>query len=200
MDKKERPWESEESFAYWTDEATGLTCMVLRHPTFLVLNGYVRLPKGSPLEGVHYTDDTMSSVSIHGGITFTGKMVEEGKCVGFSDIYADSDDGVNMDGHWIGFDTCHAGDYSPAMALEAEQVSTLLFGNPKSPEMKKLKELMEKTATEGLYRTMEYVMAETEDLAAQVLALHSSVVEVAKTADSMLKAATSDAKREKSAK
>lgn len=54
--------------------------------------GYVEVPKESRLYGLHYDDDILSSISVHGGITY-------------SDSFGDN---------WMyGFDCNHFGDFSP---------------------------------------------------------------------------------------
>jgi hypothetical protein len=40
----------------WTDEATGLTCIVKRSAVMGFLCGYVCVPKGHPLHGIEYSD------------------------------------------------------------------------------------------------------------------------------------------------
>ncbi len=59
--------------------------------------GYVRVPPGHPWHGKHWDDDPVSSVSVHGGITFgaADKPCEKG---GPDNAW------------WLGFDCCHAGD------------------------------------------------------------------------------------------
>jgi len=64
-------------------------------------NGYVVIPKGHKLHGVHY--DNIEGIDVHGGLTFSECADKELiKTLGLSD---------NDLGSWvIGFDTCHYAD------------------------------------------------------------------------------------------
>ena len=81
--------------ARWTHE--GIECAVHQHPDLGLRNGYVLIPDGNPLEqsadwGEHYCSESL--LDVHGGVTYGPNKVDGG--------------------HVVGFDTGHAGDYSPA--------------------------------------------------------------------------------------
>jgi hypothetical protein len=52
-------WQKEYDYKHWVDEATGLDCMVIRHPSGGHLCGYVGVPKGHKLFGKKYSDCTL---------------------------------------------------------------------------------------------------------------------------------------------
>lgn len=150
--------QSAEIMADWT--SSDLRCVVLVGPTG-ALNGYVGLPSGHPLHSKPYSEPQPflaamwerrkmqpigdpppfsiliaalggfkeedglrpeMCLDVHGGVTYTG-----------SDIR-----GLDSSLWWYGFDTAHAGDYSP------------------------------RYPNGGTVRTLEYVRAEAEKLAAQL--------------------------------
>jgi hypothetical protein len=76
-------------------EYLGFKCLILRHPEFKHLCGYIALPPNHPYYGEHYDD---IPVEVHGGLTF-----------------ADEGDGKRrLKGYWwIGFDCGHSNDYIP---------------------------------------------------------------------------------------
>ena len=74
----------------WTDEATGLSCVITRHQRLGILCGYVAIGKDHKLYGC-----TGDDLCVHGGVTFEG-----------------GDDGGLW---WFGFDCGHAFDGIPGM-------------------------------------------------------------------------------------
>lgn len=113
--KTELPWKTEPSKEEF--DHNGLPCLIIRHDTFLTLNGYVGVRSDHPMYGLDYTDtiwvdsDKFPNLvpnedgSIrggdllcpHGGVTFTGTMFE------------------NHDLWWFGFDCSHAYDFKPGV-------------------------------------------------------------------------------------
>ena len=83
----------------WVDDSTGLSCLIIRHPSMKHLCGYVGVKEGSPLFGMDYSNDRLNSIDVHGGLT-----------------YADRYKGEPKDIWWFGFDCAHSGDYVPSMA------------------------------------------------------------------------------------
>lgn len=88
--------------------AFGLDCYMRRHPSVGHWCGYVKIPKGSRLEGAktyYYTDselglsdfeEAINNLDVHGGVTYSGRRRNDGSL------------------YW-GFDCGHLGDLSPFM-------------------------------------------------------------------------------------
>lgn len=144
----EQPWLDEPNVAKWTDQATGLQC-VIKRTMYGSLCGYVRLPHGSLKDRITanmrqrsgynmlggkvwrkagYDHSALRGVDVHGGLTYCDKLGRP--------------TGGTYRGVWVGFDCAHYGDCVPSMAG---------FMN-------------------GTYRDFAYVRSECESLAAQVLA------------------------------
>lgn len=70
--------------------------LVMEHPSYGHLCGYVRMPQGHPWFEADYKD--LGDVECHGGLTFSGEILRH-------------------PGHWIGFDCAHAGDFIPRFSL-----------------------------------------------------------------------------------
>ena len=124
------PWDNEPDQSTWTDPATGLTCVALRRPRGHWC-GYVGLPKTHPLHG----KDDPPELDVHGGISFTDHLKDQ-----------------DPDLWWIGFDCCHAWDFSPSDLLYAARWGGSLFAVCETAQ----------------YRTLEYVKAECARLAKQL--------------------------------
>lgn len=90
------PWDDEPDEALWTDAATGLPCMALRHHLGHWC-GYVGLPPEHPLYGKGYSNEGMV-FEVHGDLTFAGriKLINEPN-----------------NNWWLGFDCAHYCDFSP---------------------------------------------------------------------------------------
>jgi hypothetical protein len=93
------PWSTEPNEKHWVDPATGLHCLIKRHPDSLHLCGYVGVPSSHPAFGHDY--DKLA-LSVHGGITH-GDHIESAP---MPDLW------------WIGFDCAHAFDYSPGSTFQ----------------------------------------------------------------------------------
>lgn len=149
------PWHDEPDEKRWTDETTGLECLVHRGPSGAWC-GYVGVPEGHPAHGKDYyrsdfpLEDVLSgkamkdvhaqhqinSIEVHGGMTYAG-----------------SDELRSTDRHWFGFDCAHAGDFCP----KYDDISKL--GRDTG------------WGTKEEYRTMDYAMSETASLARQLAAI-----------------------------
>jgi len=98
-----RPWESEPDDAEWIDKATGYKCRIVRNTHTGTLCGYVGIPRGHRLYGMTYQEaERQYSIPVHGGLTYGGWRFWWGE----GDDY-----------HYFGFDTAHAGDFSPGLAI-----------------------------------------------------------------------------------
>ncbi len=98
------PWTSEPDRAQWPDEATGLPCLLVRHPDFGTLCGYVGVPPGHPAFGL---EDLDPDAPTHWGITYSGPC--EGR------ICHEPGPGEPDQVWWLGFDCGHAFDAYPSM-------------------------------------------------------------------------------------
>ena len=70
---------------------SGLNCCI-RKGMFGTYNGYVQDPTDGKFNG-NSSGDTLD-LQVHGGITWHGPLKQEG-----------------LETVWLGFDTCHAGDF-----------------------------------------------------------------------------------------
>lgn len=149
IDKSSWPrgeWDSEPDKMQWTDEATGLPCLVVRNPGGH-LCGYVGVPDGHPWFQKDYDGCRINGAewpSVHGGLTFADfcSPRPDAKERGICHVV---DAGENDRVWWLGFDCAHCGDLSPKHA--ADRSAVLLAGEA--------------------YRTIDYVRSECRSLAAQ---------------------------------
>lgn len=96
------PWDDEPDKAQWSDQATGLPCLVVRSHSGGAWCGYVGLRPGHPWRMVKRIEDI--DVDVHGGLTYGPAPCADLIC----HITRDEDDV-----EWIGFDCGHAEDASP---------------------------------------------------------------------------------------
>lgn len=88
---------NEGNLVWWTDEATSLDCIIIRHPLYGHLCGYVVIPEGSELRKIDAMD---LEVSVHGGVTYSGEL-------------------KSVPGRYlIGFDCAHCDDISPGLTYD----------------------------------------------------------------------------------
>lgn len=72
IDKSEWPrgeWINEPDKKQWTDEETGLPCLIVRTPWGGNLCGYVGVTSNHPFHGKEYSVDGLE-IEVHGGLTF----------------------------------------------------------------------------------------------------------------------------------
>jgi len=100
------PWEGEFDIEQWVHK--GLCCLIIRSGGGF-LNGYVAMPPGHPLHGKHYDEEGFYKLHVHGGITYAGDIFKNSPELRPHPL-------VLPDSWWVGFDTGHSFDYSPAMA------------------------------------------------------------------------------------
>ena len=89
------PWMSEPDYEKWTDEATGLECLIKRCMSG-ALCGYVKIPGSHSMHGVDYMDFPFNEILVHGGLTYFGDRENDGQ-------------------HWVGFDCAHYLDICPSL-------------------------------------------------------------------------------------
>lgn len=140
------PWQEEPDKIQWTDQRTGLPCLVVRSETLGNWCGYVGVPEGHPLHGKHYYHHRLRGINVHGGLTFSNT------CGGkICHVREDGDPEV----WWFGFDCAHWMDFSPGLAaLEVMRIPGLSFAPPDN---------------DCVYRDLPYVQAECISLAKQLV-------------------------------
>jgi hypothetical protein len=100
------PWQDEPDRVQWTDEATGLACLAVRHEEAGHWCGYVGLPEGHPFHGAEHNDERFYDMpsGVVWGLTYAAA------CAGrICHVVAPGEPEV----WWLGFDFAHAGDRSP---------------------------------------------------------------------------------------
>lgn len=141
------PWNAEPDKKQFTDEATGLPCLIVR-ARHGALCGYVGVAEGHPYYRKDYSQlpdsDDGQYISVHGGLTFANH------CSHSSDesrgICHLPEPGEPDSVWWLGFDCAHSGDQCPAYDREP------ILGYE-------------------VYRTLQYVEAECASLARQLAAV-----------------------------
>ena len=141
------PWDGEPDKIQWTDDTTGLPCLIVRN-RMGALCGYVGVAPDHPWHGKDYSgtyseadeyvEGPDSKVDVHGGLTYAAK------CHG--DICHVTEE--HDERWWFGFDCSHSFDLIPYMLDE---------GYPSA---------LPESAT---YKDIAYVRAECARLAAQLV-------------------------------
>lgn len=138
------PWNKEPNKIYF--KASGFDCMVKRVGEFGTLCGYVGVTKDHPLFDVPYTNEKFLDLSVHGGITFSERCVDDICHPGKNKVF------------WLGFDCGHAFDYIP-------KLTPMVKGNMP------YKDFLKKDSFPEIYRNIDYVKQECRDLAKQLRAM-----------------------------
>jgi hypothetical protein len=68
------PWENEPDRFEWIDEATGFPCLIVRHPMFGSLCGYVAVPPGNPFWGLGR--DAFRGIDVHDNVTYAAPCMD----------------------------------------------------------------------------------------------------------------------------
>lgn len=144
----EGPWQSEPDKLQFTDEATGLPCLIVRGPAG-ALCGYVGVAEGHPL--FNQPHDNHYDLECHGGLTFSDFCHETPDNHGICHL---PEPGEPDHVWWFGFDCAHDGDFMPGLAERLGGYSN------------KFKSLME-----GSYRDLNYVKGQCKHLASQLAAV-----------------------------
>lgn len=138
------PWQHEPDKISWTDQATGLPCLIVRN-RLGSLCGYAGVTPDHPWHGLRYdVDAALGVIDVHGGLTYSEAC----------DTNAPEDTGIchtpdpEQPDHvwWFGFDTAHSGDLTPSMNQYTWRIPN---GNE-------------------VYRDITYVEADVTQLAAQL--------------------------------
>lgn len=154
-------WDTEPDKMQWSDEATGLPCLIVRGPLG-ALCGYVGVPKSHPFYGVDYGDCSLGIegerycshspqhfAEVHGGLTFADRCHphEDGEGRGICHVAPEGEDDV----WWLGFDCAHGDDLMPGRNLDDHGVYRGYGGS--------------------VYRDLDYVRRECRNLARQMAAV-----------------------------
>lgn len=113
----EGPWNEEPDKIVWTDEATGLPCMIRRHPDQGNLCGYVAVAEGHPAFNRDREDIPVSGG--HRGLTYSAFCEQGEPELGLCHI---PEPGAPVRVWWLGFDCGHAFDLSPGTVATLRKV------------------------------------------------------------------------------
>lgn len=157
----EGPWTKEPDKVSWTDEATGLPCLIVRNPSG-ALCGYAGVAKDHPAHGMGYMQcvygadgnervlptgkQAIYDITVHGGLTFADGCSHGDEATSICHI---PEPGQPDDVWWFGFDCAHYGDLTPEVLHR--------YPNP--------------SYNHGTYRDLNYVKDQVEKLAVQLKAI-----------------------------
>jgi hypothetical protein len=148
------PWQAEPDKKQWTDEATGMPCLIVRS-RLGALCGYVGVPEGHLCFQVDHcvVEDRYPAMWVHGGLTFSDFCQEGPEEEGICHLVEPGEpDRV----WWLGFDCAHGGDLVPKLEANRSE-HALLWG------------LQREFRDE--YRDLAYVTEQVASLAAQLARL-----------------------------
>tara|TARA_R100001086_G_scaffold228144_1_gene147542 strand:+ start:145 stop:663 length:519 start_codon:yes stop_codon:yes gene_type:complete len=141
-------WVNEPDRIEFLLEGTWIPCLVLRNITGGNLCGYIAVDDTNLAYGVHYDDDLLYDVNVHGGLTFSSMQDESGAYWFQEESLAH----YNETHKWfLGFDCAHCDDFAPALAA-------LMRGNTS-------------VYRDTTYRNVDYVGRQIVDLADQIVKL-----------------------------
>jgi hypothetical protein len=104
------PWQGEPDRVEWSDEATGIACLVVRNEVG-ALCGYVGVPEGHPWYGKHFSG-VDAGPDVHRELSYSNE------CQGNPDretVCHVAGDGEPETLWWLGFHCSYARDLSPAI-------------------------------------------------------------------------------------
>jgi hypothetical protein len=104
------PWSSEVDKIQFTDEATGLPCLIKRHPSLGFLCGYVGVAPGHWAYGKGYSEERLEALRVHGGLTYAAGCQHGDEATSICHV---PEPGQPDDVWWLGFDCGHAFDLAP---------------------------------------------------------------------------------------
>jgi hypothetical protein len=151
-DYPDGPWKNEPDKMQWTDEITGMPCLMHRSEFTGALCGYVGVTEKHPL----FQMDPVKAgeiLDVHGGITF-GSM-----CAGMQEngngICHVADAGEPDHLYWFGFDCSHYEDFQPRSMMHSFGLARMMHGH--------------------VYRDIPYIKEQCALLARQLYALYDCV-------------------------
>jgi|SRR5262245_2686658 len=137
------PWQDEPDKVQWQDEETGLPCLAVRQRRSGHWCGYVGVSEGHRYFGA---DCDKPDIQVHGGLTFADYCSDDQE----QGICHIPNPGESDRVYWLGFDCHHGGDKAPGFSASLRQY------------------FPDHMHDAGIYRTLAYVRAECEQLAAQL--------------------------------
>jgi hypothetical protein len=161
------PWKDEPDKLQWTDEQTGLPCLIVRNRSG-ALCGYVGVPPGHPAYEVDYDNVRVGDddwPDVHGGLTYSDHCQAGAEEDAICHV---PEPGEPDHAWWLGFDCAHAFDYVPDLRklyrddpmfadLERGHVDDVEHGIVHT-----------KHGLDETYKTIDYVRAECASLAQQL--------------------------------
>jgi hypothetical protein len=115
------PWQDEPDKVQWTDEETGMACLVVRGPVG-ALCGYVGVPDGHPWHGMHFRD-VDAGEDLHRELSYSHECQGDPNGETVCHVAGDGEPDTLW---WLGFHCSYARDLSPAiLALDSPAVSRL---------------------------------------------------------------------------
>lgn len=115
------PWQAEPDKVQWTDEATGIACLVVRNEVG-ALCGYVGVPDGHPWHGRHFMD-VDPGPDVHRELSYSLECQGDPNGVTVCHVAADDEPETLW---WLGFHCSSGHDLSPAiLTLNSPAVSRL---------------------------------------------------------------------------
>lgn len=135
-------------------EHLGIECIVLRiairelhsqefHMFGGYFNGYIRIPTDHPYYQKRYED---MDIDCHWGLTF-------GEC---------------SDGHWVGFDCAHSGDYIPSIEKLKKTHPSMMKWRKEEEMLKKEFNLNNSPIFQKNYRNINYCIEQCKSMAEQL--------------------------------
>lgn len=111
------PWDAEPDKMQWTDEATGLPCLVHRNRHSGALCGYVGVTEEHAWFAISHDDVPFGGTDAHGGLTYSDfckpTLGGDGSGPGICHVPEPGDPEI----WWFGFDCAHAFDLMPGLQL-----------------------------------------------------------------------------------
>lgn len=145
------PWIEEPDYMLWLSPDSMYPC-VLRRNMLGAWAGFVGIAPDHPLYQATHTEMAIESIDIYGGVVFTGFSPED-----------DIEVSPPIRRWWIGFGCMTPDDATPRQAKK-----------PKSTKKVAPKKSTKKSA--ATYKTIEFVRAHTESLAAQLATFDPNIM------------------------
>ena len=154
-------WQDEPDKRQWSDEDTGLPCLMVRNQSG-ALCGYVGISEGHPCFGSDYDNAKPVTVIDDPGDEYYGEWIDVHGGLTFAGFCADTTDESKHICHkpspsepekvwWLGFDCAHSGDLCPSYASKYPR-----------------------TGNYDTYKSLAYVISQCAKLAKQLVSSDSA--------------------------